>query len=261
MRLQDLLHELRVNMLSDKSDQVGGASDQLWSDQTLVMYISEAQRRFARLAQVLRDSRTPLCCQVQLVAGQDTYQLHPSVIGVLSAKVTGSNSDLVRADHNAFNEPPVLDNEMYFDPDVVAAPQPQMIRAYSTDEGILPDDDGELSVITLRVFPAPDILNAKVLNLRVIRLPMDDLRVDDLDADLEIPAIHQLEILDWAAYLALRHVDVDRGDQKSAAAFAQSFQDHVDKALETLRVKQYAPMGWRFGGAGWSYTRGPGYGK
>jgi hypothetical protein len=48
MELSDLLDELRNNILYDRSDSVSGDPDQLWSDATLVRYINEAQRRFAK---------------------------------------------------------------------------------------------------------------------------------------------------------------------------------------------------------------------
>ena len=76
MNLGELLNELRVNILNDRSDRISGSSDYLWTDETLINYINVAQRRFARRSLCLRDSKTAEVCQITLVAGQAEYTLH-----------------------------------------------------------------------------------------------------------------------------------------------------------------------------------------
>ena len=60
MNLGELLQELRCNVLHDRSDQVAGGSDYLWSDETLVRYIDEAHRRFARRSWIIRDNTSSI---------------------------------------------------------------------------------------------------------------------------------------------------------------------------------------------------------
>src|ERR1700675_3251857 len=110
MNLGDLLLYLREKILHDRSDQISGTSDYLWSDTTLVRYIDEAQRRLARQTLIIRDGTTPQCCQITLVApaldplpGQVEYPMDPSVLAVLSARLAGDKADLARAGHTAFD--------------------------------------------------------------------------------------------------------------------------------------------------------------
>ena len=253
MRLEDLLHELRYNILHDRSDQVDGdGSDHLWSDRTLVRYIDEAQRRFARRALVIRDGVTPQCCQITLTADRD-YCLDPSVIGVMSIKYGTDAADLARAGHAALSTYHVPDT-YFFDPSSLAISQPGKPVAYATDEGVTVDDGGTMSVINLRVFPTPsaDYVGG-TLGLRVIRMPLERLDCRDLDAAPEIPEIYHLDMLDWAAYLALRVVDLDAGDPARANVFRASFEDHVKTARNEMLRKMFTPMQWGFGRNGFSW--------
>jgi hypothetical protein len=77
MKLGDLLSELRLNILNDRSDRIDGDSDYLWTDETLVRYINEAQRRFACRSLVIRDATTPEVVDVVLETGVTEYSSTP----------------------------------------------------------------------------------------------------------------------------------------------------------------------------------------
>ena len=256
MNLGDLLSELRENILHDRSDQVSGASDYFWDDNTLVRYINEAQRRFARRSRILRDNRTPACCQITTAVGQDNYQLHKSVISVISLQMAGDKADLIKAGHSNLNTYRTPDN-YYFDPAQLANLPPGKPLAYDTDETLLEDDYGSTSSINLRLYPmiaAP--YDGIVGTMRVIRLPINRLSVDDMDAIPEIPEDHHLNMLDWAGYLALRSPDIDiAGDDALARAqkLAASFEQHVLDAKREAEAKMVQPLQWRFGGNGFSW--------
>lgn len=253
MNLGELLDELRSNVLHDRSDQIAGTSDFLWSDATLVRYINAAQRRYARKSLILRDGTTPLVTQVTLKTGVENYMLHPAVLAVLSARMTGDTGDLTRAGHSAFNSYRAPDAD-FFDPSALAALPPGKPLAYDTDENLLADDDGSLSVVNLRVYPAPSAThNNVVVTLRVIRLPIDRLTLDDLRATPELPEDAHLEMLDWAAYLALRIVDVDGGMPERAREFAASFEAYVKTARDEMMRKTFTPLQWAFGRNGFSW--------
>lgn len=253
MNLAELLDELRVNILNDRSDRTGGASDYLWTDATLTRYINEAQRRFARKGLVIRDGKTADCCEVTLVAGQTEYTLHPSVLAVISAKVEDAATDLRRVGHSVIDtyQPP---DALYFDVNQLVAMSPGAPIAFTTDETLSTDDNDSFAAVSLRVFPAPSAAEAgTVLKLRVIRLPLDKLTSGTQVP--EIPEDHHLEMLDWAAYLALRIVDHDAGDPRRAAEFAQSFEAHVLAARNSAMRKLFAPTQWGFGRNGFSWER------
>jgi hypothetical protein len=254
MQLDELLHELRANILHDRSDRFGGdINDEMWTDATLVRYINEAQRRFARRSLILRDGTTPAVTQVTLVAGQSIYPLHVSVLAVISAKVSTAAYDLARAGHSIFDTNRPVDGP-YFDPSRLGTLTPGAPVAYSTDEDVSPDGNGSISVIHLRVYPTPDASSAgRVLQLRVARLPINNLTLANMSATPEIPEDHHLEMLDWAAYLALRIVDLDAGMPDRSKEFGASFEAHVALARQTVLRKMFTPQPWGFGRGGWTW--------
>jgi hypothetical protein len=251
MMLSDLLDELRNNILRDRSDQISGPSDYLWSDQTLIRYINQAQRRFARMSLCLRDASTPQCCTVPLVAGMTTYALDKSVIAVLSAKYPGDPGDIARTGHfqlNTYYQP----DTYFFDPGQLAVLPPGKVVAYSTDEETRADDEGTRSLVTLRVYPTPATPYNTPLALRVVRLPLGPL-VDPED-EPEVPEEFHLDMLDWAAYLALRISDHDAGDYQRALAFKQTFEQNTETARKASLRKLFTPSAWGFGRNGFSWV-------
>lgn len=253
MRLGDLLSELRENILHDRSSQVSGASDYLWSDTTLVRYIDEAHRRFARKSLCIRDKNTVECCQFTTVANQDEYPLHPSVIAVLSVRMSGDKIDLARAGHSAFDSYH-MPNAYFFDPSQASYLNPGKPLAFSTDETLVENDYGSMSVVSLRLFPMVSSDYAGLTaTMRVCRLPLVPLCVEDLDAIPEIPPDYHLDMLDWAAYLALRIVDVDAGAPDRAQEFRASFEAHVAEARRENMRKLFVPAQWGFGRNGFSW--------
>jgi hypothetical protein len=257
MNLQNLVDELRDNILYDRGLSTG-ADDKLWSDATLVRYINEAQRRFARRSFVIRDATTSEVCNLTLVEGQTSYVLHPAVLAVLSARLEDTNVDLARFGHSDFatNTSPT---PMLWDPGVVTAPTGRT-AAFSTDEQLSEDDDGTMSTVTMRVYPTPRAADdGVIIKLRVIRMPLDDLTVNSMAAIPEIPIDHHIDMLDWAAYLALRIMDTDAGNIARAEKFAASFEAHVNAARNLILKKLFAPQQWGFGRGGWSWGNANGW--
>lgn len=258
MRLCDLLKELRRNKLRDRSDQVAGAtSDQLWDDDTLVRYIDQAQKRFCRETEILRDFQTPEVCQVQTVVGQNTYTLHPSVIGVMSARNTGDNTDLARTGHSNLQTYFTPSDRYWFDPSALSNLQPGKPLAWATDEGLANNSKGESGVMTLRVYPDTGAGYASIINLRVVRGPIRRLSTEDMNVHLEIPEGYQIDMLDWAAYLALSGPDLDVAGNVDQIVRSRSlkadFDDTCARVVKQLKRKVFAPATWGFGRNGYSY--------
>ena len=260
MNLGDLLDELRTGILHDVSKLIPGAnSDQLWTDTRLVRYINQAHRRFARRTKCIRDATTPQCCQFKTNttvngANENLYVLDPSVLSVISVRMTGDTADLIKAGHDAFDTYHVPDG-FFFNPDALSTMPPGKPLAFSTDEQIAQNDVGSTSVVTLRLFPIPTAAYANIVgNMRVVRLPLTHLTMANLDAIPEIPEDHHLDMLDWAAYLALRIVDTDAGAPTLAENFRQSFETKVQEAIEEAKEKMFTPLLWGFGRSGWSWS-------
>lgn len=252
MNLGELRQLLRGAILNDRTDRISGTSDYLWEDETLNTYINEAQRRFAVKGLIIRDGSTDSVTKITLVSGQTEYTLHPSVIAVVSAKRDDQQADLTRVGHSllgAYRAP--ADN--WTDPNSYIGLPPGPTLAFSTDEELATNGEGSMEVVRLRVYPTPrDDEAGKTIRLRVMRKPLAPMTAD---ADVpELPEDHHIEMLDWAAYLALRIVDDDAGSPRRAAEFAQSFEDHVQKARITMMRKLFAPMPWGFGRGGYTWS-------
>jgi|ERR1043166_1729432 hypothetical protein len=254
MTLDDLLLELRENILHDRSDRVSGNEDQLWSDTTLVRYIDEAQRRFARQTMIIRDGTTASVTQVTLVANTNSYALHSSVIAVISAHLAGDTADLARAGHSNFDTYHVPDT-YFFDPSQLSTLPPGKPLAFDTDEFLREDANNMAGPMNLRVFPIPSATYAgQIISLRVARLPLKRFELKELTAVPEIPEDYHLQMLDWAAYLALRIVDHDLGDPMRAEEYKKSFEATVEQARKEVWRKIFTPLQWGFGRNGFSWT-------
>ncbi len=256
MTLGDLLALLRESILNDRTDRTSGSSDYLWTDKTLCTYINEAQRKFAVDSFILRDG-TSAATLVTLVAGQTIYNLDKSIISVISAQTVGREAALTRVGHSLFSAYRTP-SETWVDPASFTALQPGETLAYSTDEALNAAAGGSFSQITMRIWPAPTaamVTAGAAIRLRVVRKPLVQLVETNLALVPEIPEDHHIEMLDWAAYLALRIVDDDAGAPKRAADFAASFAVSVTKARNLAMRKLFAPMGWGFGRGGFTWER------
>lgn len=253
MTLAELLDELREGVLHDVSSQIAGQSDKLWSDSRLVLYIDQAQRRFAREALVIRDGSTAKVCQVPLATNQTVYPLDPSVIAVISAKLESDPADLARAGHSAlstYHQP----DPYFFNPSWLTTLPPGKPLAWSTDEYVSADAGGSQGIVNLRIYPTPlsSYAGQNVL-LRTVRMPLARLTVDDLQMVPEVPEEHHMDMLDWAAYLALRKVDIDANDDNRADKFRASFEAHVAEAKKIVMRKLFTPLQYGFGRNGFSW--------
>jgi hypothetical protein len=255
MKLQRLLYELQRNILHDRSDAVAGSSDQLWDQESLVNYINEAQDEFCRRTEVIRDYTTPEVCQVQLVAGQNMYPLHPSVIGVMSVTNSTDNCDLARAGHSALQTYQTPDT-YFFNPQDLSNLPPGKPLAYTTDEGMTANDEGSMEVVNLRIYPMVGAGYGTIVNLRVVRRAIQRLSLENLNAVPEIPSSYHMKMLDYAAYLALRYCDLDvaGADQTIRMRdFNATFDRTCAQVVTDLKRKIFAPAVWGFGRNGFSY--------
>lgn len=257
--LRALLTELRQNILHDRSDQIGGsATDYLWTDATLISYINEAQKRFARNSLCIRDN-TSLITTFTTVAGQVSYPLDKSVIAVLSVRMAGDHQDLPRAGHDPLNTYHVPD-PLFFDAVQLEQLPPGKALCWTTDESVLEAADATFSAMNLMLYPQiVSPYDGIVGRLRLIREPLNDLTAANMAAVPEIPAAHHLDMLDWAAYLALRSPDTDVAGANAfqrAQDFANRFEVHCRDAWKIAMRKMFAPQEWSFGRNGWSWESG-----
>lgn len=255
MTLDELLHELRENILHDRSHRVEGSDDLMWTDATLVRYIDQAQRRLAREALVIRDGVTPEVTRIQLVANQRDYVLRPCVIGVVSAKLASAERNLMRTGHAALGGYQAPAQHHFVPADNLQSLSPGRPVAFTTDESMISEGLGAFDSAVLRVFPTPDAASVEEIHMRVVRLPLEALDPLCRNKVPEVPSEHHLEMLDWAAYLALRIVDADAGMPKRALEFRASFEDTVRRARVLSIRRLFAPTQWAFGRGGFTWDR------
>jgi hypothetical protein len=259
MTLQEQLDELRYNVLRDNSDQIAGDSDSLWSDETLLRYIGDAERRFARQSLIIRDSTTPELTQVTLKNTVQMYPLHKTLLSVLSAHyvdANGSPYDLQRSGHALITQAQPVQALSWdiADPYSSQLPPGQPL-AYFTDESLVYNRNSRM---TLSVYPVPSpVQDGTTLFVRVIRLPMSGYRnvQTDLERESELPEDYQLDVLEWAAYRAQRTFDGDAGAPTSAEQHKQAFQEAVAAATREAKRKMFAESQFKYGANGFSWTR------
>lgn len=252
MNRSDQLDELRGNILRDTSDLIVGDTDALWSDKTLLRYIKDAERRFARQTLILRDGHSASYCQITLRAAVREYALHELVIGVISARAAGQQTDLYRSGHALVQVPKsreILDfDTISNDTATTGAPQ-----AIYTDETLVYASRGR---VTASIYPVPDAPAAgTVINARVIRLPKGEYSLQQLDEESEIPEDYQLDVLQWAAYRAQGNHDGDAGSATSADRHKSAFDEAVARAIEELKRKVFVNTGLNYGQNGFTWER------
>lgn len=229
MNVQELLDELRVNILRDTSTAVDAAEeDVLWSDATLLRYINDAENKFARRTRCLRDSTTLAVVEITLSAGVEYYQLHPSIIGVMTASLP--DTPLRRTMEGTINGAPADVAGGTYAPTKGATGKPIW---FSTDD----------AVRTLRVVPIPDEASEGVtLRLRVERLPLTPLSTDAPTKSPEIPVDYHLDLLEWAAFRALRNHDVDGENAQKANSHRAAFNTAVEEVALGIKMQALAPV-------------------
>lgn len=236
MKVAEMLEELRESILRDTTDALSADEvDLLWTDRALLRYLNDGYFRFCERSRILEDATTPEVCEVALVADQKSYPLHKSILHVASATFEGKALKLasMAAAHN--------------EPDEVSHVTPNMALSYRGVTAFLPD----YNVGTFYVLGAPSAdESGKVVNLRVNRLPLEPISESTINTVPEVPEQYHLDIIEWAAFRALRNHDADAEFMAKASAHSTRFERAVEEARETHRRRtftgiQFAPS-WRW---------------
>ena len=224
MDTQELLQELRENILRDISDAESPTqSDFLWDTNTLLRYLNEAYFRFARLSKYIQDATTPEATEITLVPGQTEYPLHSSVLEILSARYGDLSLGITKTS--------VLNGDRRD----MASPQPVYTSMKSHPVSIVVPDY-ELGVLKVAGEPK-DSDAGETINLRITRLPLAKLKQNDPGP--EIPEHMQLDILEWAAYRALRNHDFDGENVRKASSHRNRFEAAIEEAVEEFRSRTF----------------------
>lgn len=256
MIVQEALDELRNAILRDATTLKSGPTDHYWSDDSLIAYLDDAHKRFARLSLCIHDDTTPDVCNVVLKGdgATDVYALHPSVMAVISARHQDDTQDLRRTQHTIGVNTQNPNTELV---ELAISQVDGKPTMFSTDEGLDPTQN---HAIRMRFYGKPldtttDTETGKIVYLRTIRKPIDKLTLATLSADLEIPDDYHLDMLEWAAFRALRNLDIDAEDRAKAAAHKTRFEEAVAECKREVLRKLFQPLMWSFGGGGFTYVK------
>ena len=230
MKPNELLGELRRNILRDVSGAVSAdEEDFLWSDPSLMLYINEGYFRFCQLTQYLHDATTPAVCVYPVVLGQTDYPMHPSVLGVMSAAYDGRLLPVISHDYSTGD---------LSDFSGLASP-----REFSGAGVFAVVPDYETG--SLRVIGTPTTEDeGKPITLRVTRYPLAKLSLDTPDIEPELPERFHLDILEWAAFRALRNHDHDGENMAKASAHSTRFERAVEEVKQEVKTRRFTRMGY-----------------
>jgi hypothetical protein len=252
MILGDRLDELRSNVLRDRSAMVAGPNDSLWDDTSLLRYIKDAERKFARQTMCIRDSTSLNICTFPLKAGVTTYSLPPAVFAVISSKFDTDTFDIQRSGHALVLQ--FAPSEIFtYDPTTGYKQQPGRPIAYMTDETLV---FAGRQAVTYTVYPTPSAdENNKLIKMRTIRYPQGEYSLDNLNEESEIPEDYQFDCLQWAAYRATMNHDADAGDSVKAKDHEDAFDRAVMECKKEIKRTMFANVTVRYGTLGTNYAR------
>lgn len=228
MTLRELLGELRRNILRDVSTAADGRvkDDSIWTDDALLLYIRDAEAKFVSQTLCLRDSVTAAVTQIVLQPGVAEYALDRRVLAVLAATLDGRNVLGRTTWAGRFGADPHLSpNTSYTMPSESGQP-----RIFYTDR----------DSYSIGFYPSPSAqYEDKVVRLQVARMPLIPLSKNNLDAESEVPEQYHLDMIEWAAWRALRNHDPDLDNDPNAIALVRSrFEQHrtrFEKAVEECK--------------------------
>ena len=236
MTLDELLGELRRNILRDVSGAVSAdEQDLLWTDASLVTYINDAYFRFCHLTEYLQDATTPSVCRVTLVAGQTEYKFDPAVIRLLSVEYQNAYIPVTSVAH------------MQGDRGDFASYEKVHRAEYPGVFAVVPDYE----IGTLKLVGTPTVQDTgRDLMLRVTRYPLEKFTLDEPDAEPEIPERFQLDMIEWAAFRALRNHDADGENMAKASAHSTRFERAVEEVKQEAKMRKFARIeyteSWRW---------------
>lgn len=236
MNTGELLTELRHNILRDVSGAISvDEQDLLWTDPSLLNYLNDGYFRFCRLTEYLQDATTASVVEVLIEEGVVDYPLHQSIIRVQSARLDNLTVPITSQDRATGAMEDTAAHSQY-----LLTPVPGLFA-------VQPD----YQIGSLRTVGVPSAKEAgKVLRLRVTRYPLEPLSLSDPTLSPELPAHMHLDLLEWAAFRALRNHDADGESMGKASAHSTQFQRAVDEAKKEMSAREFSHMtfspSWRW---------------
>lgn len=174
----------------------------LWSDPVLTKRANEAVYEAALRTRCMVETERDDICQIQLVAGQASYDLHPSIVVIRRAVLASDRSEPLCRTTTA-----ALDGHC---------------SSWATETG-KPEflvRDGQSRRLTVSPIPTED----EILYLTVWRTPTDDeLMEDESDTPAIDPLFHD-NLWHWVVFRALTRRDTEQANTKDADRHLAEFE-------------------------------------
>lgn len=194
-----------------------------WTDTTLEGYLAEGQDKFCEETGYFRDISN---FSITLQTGVAVYAIPDRIIQILDIWNGTRKLGKVLTDNETYS----YDSGFPFDTDATGVP-----TMWATEE--------ETGIIKLSPTPTADE-NGDILVLHVWRYSLYDLAGDGAvpegggdapDAEPEIPSRFHRACIEWAAYKALRHHDLDSENKVKSSDHLKSFKDYVTDGITAFR--------------------------
>lgn len=214
MKVDDFIARFRAAV----ADEVHG---QFWSDEEIVSYLNEAVQEACERAHLIEDRSMPL----DLVPGQDTYNLHPSVFEIKRLAFRGrplSETSVEELDCNA--------------PGWELRSGVPRCFIFEQASGSHPPK--------VRLVPMP--VASDSVALTVHRGALKQLSVDVGQEKPEIPERFHERLMDWVMHRAHLKQDADAFDPAKAATslalFVQAFGERSDANVQRKQRDKRPPV-------------------
>lgn len=202
----------RATMLSELREVLNdSATNGLWLESTLLGYLAEGQDVFCEKTGYFTDITTHT---ITLATNTAVYAIPARIIQVLDIYNGRIKLGKILPDDVTY-----LGNEWYFDPNRTGMP-----THWRTDK----------ATGSIELTPTPTATeNGTIFTLQVWRYSEDAL--DDTDKEPEIPARFRRACIEWAAYKAFNHHDMEEQDPIKAADHLRAFNAYVREGKIALQ--------------------------
>ena len=203
-----------------------------WTEDEVFEYMDLAYRKFVRLIGGISDF-TSEATQVDIIAGEASGVLHPSVLRVLTAQRQSDNGDITIINYTDLTLPNVGDygkvTSMRLDNTVGVV-----------HKGVIGMQKGLVRWIYVPVADDTALLTIK-------RLPLN--RLTDFDQEIsEVEEDHHLALIDGMFAEALLKQDADTFDLGKSENFEAKFRAYADSVRAELERYEFKPRVVQYGG-------------
>lgn len=232
MTLLQLITHLRTSILDDTGgtavDWQSVVEDDIenyqlrWSNEELTRFINEAQKKVCSGSLLLRKSEPAF--YIDVTAGTAEYAYDPRIIRIKSAVLASQGKELYPAEYE----------------------QLMGVRNWRTKEQTPTHYVIDENAYKIRLYPIP-VINDTV-ELIYHRYPLKELTWDTCSEPLEIPEQYQIDMLDYAAYMAYQKDEANTLDPQKGMSHLQRFvsQFQMNSAYAETRRRRSNNKGSRY---------------